>query len=255
MDYAIEGMGILVTGATGGIGSEIAAQAAAAGAVVGYHGSRPERVKEQAARLRQSQPQARVIEAAGNFKEPGVIKSVVDGFTREAGRLDAVIHCAVAGGSGGTTGPFRKTQPEQYGEHVRCIMGICQELAFAAMDHLAERGGTFITFASDAGRFAAPRQSLVGAAFGGLMTFVRNLSVEAAHDKVRVHCLSPSYVVDTPIFERFAGSGSRAETAQKRAGLGLPGPGDIAPMTLFLCSPLASKITGQIISINGGLNA
>jgi NAD(P)-dependent dehydrogenase (short-subunit alcohol dehydrogenase family) len=48
---------------------------------------------------------------------------------------------------------------------------------------------------------------------------------------------------------------SRMETAAKRAGLGLPTPADIAPMTVFLCGPGAARITGQIISVNGGLNA
>ena len=87
------------------------------------------------------------------------------------------------------------------------------------------------------------------------MTFVRNLSVEVSRDKVRVHCISPTFVVDTPVFEAFASVGDRGLRAQERAGLGLPSPKDIAPMALFLCGPGAEKITGQIISINGGLNA
>jgi NAD(P)-dependent dehydrogenase (short-subunit alcohol dehydrogenase family) len=45
------------------------------------------------------------------------------------------------------------------------------------------------------------------------------------------------------------------EKAAKRAGLGLPTPRDIAPMTVFLCTDGAAKITGQVISVNGGLNA
>jgi 3-oxoacyl-[acyl-carrier protein] reductase len=56
------------------------------------------------------------------------------------------------------------------------------------------------------------------------------------------------------VFEAFA-KGGRGETARERAKLGLPSPKDIAPMALFLCGPDAAKITGQIISINGGLNA
>jgi NAD(P)-dependent dehydrogenase (short-subunit alcohol dehydrogenase family) len=113
-------------------------------------------------------------------------------------------------------------------------------------------GGTIIGFASDAGRFAAPRQSLIGAAFGGIIAFVRNLALDVSRQGVRVHCLAPSFVADTPVFERHA---TRADAARKRAGLGLPTPADIAPMALFLCGPGAAKITGQVISINGGLNA
>ena len=117
---------------------------------------------------------------------------------------------------------------------------------------VAARGGTIIGFASDAGRFAAPRQAVIGAAFAGVMGFVRNLAMEVGRNGVRVHCLSPSFVADTPAYAMHA---DRAGSAIARAGLGLPSPADIAPMALFLCSPGAAKITGQIISINGGLNA
>ena len=88
-----------------------------------------------------------------------------------------------------------------------------------------------------------------------IMAFVRNLALETARDAVRVHCLSPSYVAETRIFDRFAGTSGRVEAARDRAGLGLPTPRDIAPMALFLCGPGAARITGQVISINGGLNA
>jgi 3-oxoacyl-[acyl-carrier protein] reductase len=49
--------------------------------------------------------------------------------------------------------------------------------------------------------------------------------------------------------------GSRVERAAARAGLGLPTPADIAPLVLFLCGEGARKITGQVISVNGGLHA
>jgi len=47
----------------------------------------------------------------------------------------------------------------------------------------------------------------------------------------------------------------RMAKAARRAGLGLPAADDIAPLALFLCSDGAAKITGQVISVNGGLNA
>jgi 3-oxoacyl-[acyl-carrier protein] reductase len=132
------------------------------------------------------------------------------------------------------------------------VLGSFQRLCFAALPHLAVRGGTIIGFASDAGRFAAPRQAIVGAAFGGIVAFVRNLSLEVSRQGVRLHCISPSFVAETPVFEKHA---ARAKAAQERAGLGLPAPSDIAPIALFLCGAGATKMTGQIISINGGLNA
>jgi len=254
MAYVTPGSVILVTGATGGIGFEIAAQAAEAGAVVGVHGSRAETVASAIERLKARAPDARFITAPGDFREPGVIEAVVEKVASEGGRLDALVHCAITG-AGGITGPFRKTDPNNYGLLASLILGVFQQLCFAAMPHLARQGGAIVGFASDAGRFAAARQSMMGGAFAGIMGFVRNLAMEAGRDGVRVHCISPSYVVDTPVFDAFAGVGDRGNRARERAALGLPAPKDIAPMTLFLCGPDAAKITGQVISINGGLNA
>lgn len=243
----------LVTGATGAIGFEIAAQAAEAGAVVGVNGSRTEGVAAAIGKLRTRVPNARLIAAPCDFREEGAIERMVEAVAAEGGRLDAVIHCGITGSSKGrVTGSFGKTSPEAFGEHSALVIGTFQRLSLAALPHLAEQGGTLIAFASDAGRFAAPRQSIVGAAFGGLMAFVRNLAMDLSRDGIRVHCLSPSFVRDTPVFEAHA---ARVGSAFDRAGLGLPAPSDIAPIALFLCGPGAAKITGQIISINGGLNA
>jgi 3-oxoacyl-[acyl-carrier protein] reductase len=245
---------ILVTGATGAIGFEIAAQAAAAGAIVGVHGSRDETVAAAIEKLKLRAGDARLIPAVCDFRQDGAIDAMVANLTAQTGRLDAVIHCGITG-AGGISGMFVKTNPAHFAAHAALVLASFQQLCFAALPHLAKQGGTIISFASDSGRFAAPRQSLAGAAFGGIICFVRNLAMEVARDGVRVNCISPSYVEQTPIFEMFAKMSGRADAARQRAGLGLPTPKDIAPMVLFLCGPDATKITGQIISVNGGLNA
>lgn len=245
---------ILITGATGAIGSEIAAQAAAQGAMVGVHGSTPGSVAAAIEKLLSRVPAGKFVALPGDFRDPGVIASVISQLVARAGRLDALIHCAITGAPE-VTGVFSKTNPASFGMLAQNVLGILQQLCFEAMPHLSQNGGSILAFASDAGRFAAPRQALLGAAYGGIMSFVRNLAVEAAREQVRVNCLSPSFVVDTPVFDRFVAGGGRAEAAFKRAGLGLPSPKDIAPLAIFLSSPDASKITGQVISINGGLNA
>jgi 3-oxoacyl-[acyl-carrier protein] reductase len=131
-----------------------------------------------------------------------------------------------------------------------------QRLTRASLPWLQRQGGTLIAFASDAGRFAAPRQSLIGASRAAIMGFVRNLATEVARDSIRVHCVSPSFVDDTETASRLAVTNAdRIESARRKAGLGLPTPDDIAPLVLFLCGEGAKRITGQVISVNGGMNA
>ena len=242
---------VLVTGATGAIGFEIAAQAAEAGATVAVHGSRAESVAAAMTRLSARVPDVRLIAAPADFRRPGAIDAMVTDVVLQAGKLDAMIHCGIAGAPD-ITGVFAKTSPAGFAAHAALVIGACQHLCFAALPHLSVRGGAIVVLVADAGYYAAARQSVVGAAFGGLISFVRNLAMETARDGVRVHCISLSFVADTPAFAAHA---ARAGRAIERAGLGLPTPSDIAPMALFLCGPGSTKITGQVISINGGLNA
>jgi len=254
MQYLKPGTAIIVTGATGGIGFEVARHAAEDGAVVGVHGSRQETVDAAIAKIRETLPDAKLIGLPANFHDEALIAPMVDKFAAEAGRLDALVHCAITGAAG-TQGLFRNTTPEAYGKNAALVLGTFQQLAFAAYQRMIkqEEGGTIVAYISDAARFPAAHQTLLGSVFGGIITFVRNLGFEGARDKVRAHVISPSYVKETPVFERF-GVGGRGETAEKRAGLGLPTPRDLAPLTLFLCGPDATKMTGQVLSVNGGIN-
>ena len=206
------------------------------------------------ARLAARVPDARLIALPADLRDEGAAVSLIDRMTAGAGRIDAVVHCAIAGVSG-VTGPFAATDPAAYGALAVQVVGGFQALCHAALPALAAAGGgAIVGFAADSGRFAAPRQSVMAGAYAGIMSFVRNLAVEVARDGVRVHCIAPTFVDETPIFEAF-GRGGRGDAARARAGLGLPTPADIAPLVLFLCGPGAARITGQVVSVNGGLNA
>lgn len=256
MTTIVPGSALLITGATGAIGFEIAAQAAEQGAIVGVHGSRDASVASAIDRLRERAPDARFVPVPCDYDQPGAIGAMVDRFAAAAGRLDGVVDCAIAGSPEGVTGPFARVDPAVFAPHIASAVGALQSLCHAAIPHLSKRGGALVAFTSDSGRFAAPRQALVGASRAGIIGFVRNIGLELARDGIRVNCISPSFVVDTPIFERFAHAAEgRAEAASRRAGLGLPSPADIAPLVLFLLGPGSAKITGQVISVNGGLNA
>lgn len=240
---------MLLTGATGSVGSAVAREALAQGWRIVAHGRSRQKLDALAATA-EARMRALAIEATGDGAAARIASEAAAAF----GRLDAVVDCLSAGPAGyRLTGPFGATEPGGYGVLLDLSVGWFQRLAHAACPHLSRRGGALIAFVSDAGRFAAPNQTIVGAARAATIGFVRNLAVEAARDGIRVHCISPSYVAGSESAAKMGAE--RMAKAERRAGLGLPTAQDIAPITVFLCGAGAAKITGQVISVNGGLNA
>ena len=241
---------MLIVGGSGSVGSEIARQAAAAGWAVALHGRRREAIDAALLPLGDGHSSHQF-----DFAADGAIEALLAEVTTRHGRLDAVVDCST-GGPTGVAGPFAQTDPTVFADFAAQSVVVFQRLAHAALPWLSAQGGTLVAFVSDAGIYAAPRQTMVGAMRAATIGFVRNLALEVARDKVRVHAVSPSYVDQTAIATRLeAVSAERMESARKRAGLGLPTPADIAPLVLFLCGPGATKLTGQVLSVNGGVNA
>jgi NAD(P)-dependent dehydrogenase (short-subunit alcohol dehydrogenase family) len=88
--------------------------------------------------------------------------------------------------------------------------------------------------------------------------FSRCLAMEVARFNVRVHALSPSIVQNTRSYDMVMAHPFGAKLFQKaesRAALGVVQPEDLAEVALFLAGPAAARVTGQVISVNGGISA
>lgn len=248
---------MLVTGGTGSIGREICAQALNKGWAVVLQGSSRDSVNESLEFIFVKNPSASAKGVIADITEAGAVEKLVEDAVDCFGKIDAVVDCIATGPKGARiTGPFGDTDAEAYLAFAELSIVYLERLARASLPWLKKTAGCMIAFASDAGIFAAPRQTLIGAARAATVGFVRNLAMDVAREGVRVHCISPSFVDDTRTAKGLAETSSdRLEKARRRAGLGLPTPKDIAPLVLFLCGDGAKCITGQVISINGGLNA
>ncbi len=248
---------MLIAGGTGSIGREIAAQALGTGWTVIVHGSSTSSVDAVCGRLGVAFPGAPLQGIAADIRDDGAVERLVARAAQCHGRLDAVVDCLSTGPAGGkVVGPFDGTEPGAYLALMELSVVYLERLAFAALPWLKASRGCLIAFVSDAALFAAPRQTLIGAARAATVGFIRNFAVEVARDGVRAHCLSLGFVLETETAAKLEQAGSdRLEAARKRAGLGLPTPADIAPAVLFLCGDGARRMTGQVVSINGGLQA
>ncbi|MEV4420721.1 SDR family oxidoreductase [Patulibacter sp. NPDC049589] len=121
-----------------------------------------------------------------------------------------------------------------------------------------QRGGSIINIASDAAKTATPGESVLGAAMAAIVMFTRTVAIEGKRDGIRANAVTPSLVAGTPTAEMVLKDGFSAklfEKAAAMASLGVAEPEDLAALIVFLGGPGASRLTGQAISVNGGISA
>jgi NAD(P)-dependent dehydrogenase (short-subunit alcohol dehydrogenase family) len=132
-------------------------------------------------------------------------------------------------------------------------------MASAVLPGMRSRGGgVIVNVASDAAKTATPGEAVIGAAKAAIVMFTRTIAIEEKRYGIRANALTPSLVYGTASTERITSDGFSAklfERAAKQAHLGVPTAEDIAALTVFLCSPAAARLTGQAISVNGGISA
>ena len=93
---------------------------------------------------------------------------------------------------------------------------------------------------------------------GGSVMFSRAAAMEAKRDGVRINALTPSLITGTPTGDRVQEGGFSAKLfakARSMAHLGVTEADDLAGLVVFLASPAAARLTGQAISVNGGISA
>ncbi|MGI9406365.1 MAG: SDR family NAD(P)-dependent oxidoreductase [Hyphomicrobiaceae bacterium] len=256
-DGPLAGKACLVTGSTAGIGYAIARAFLEAGAPqVMINGRNEARAKEAVEQLRSEFAGVDVFCAMGDVTEPDEATRVAEDAMRQLGQIDCLVNST---GGDDTPALFYKLE-------LASLPGLVQRgllghilMSRAAIPHMMEQNsGCIINIASDAAKIATPGESVIGAIMAGIVMFTRGLAIEAKRNGVRVNCITPSIVRGTPLYDRLMAdefSGKLFAKAEKMAQLGVAEPEDLAELTVFLASDAASKITGQAISVNGGISA
>lgn len=130
---------------------------------------------------------------------------------------------------------------------------ICTRAVLDSM--IQQEYGKIVNIASDAGRVGSTGEAVYSAAKGGVIAFTKTLARELARYRINVNCVCPG-PSDTPLFQgEFAAVNPKLAESLKRAipwgRLGTPE--DVAPAVVFLASDEAGYITGQTLSVSGGL--
>jgi len=252
MKGVLAGQRALVVGGSAGIGLEVARQMLAVGAEVVIAGRNPERGARALAAL--GDDKATFLRADAG--KPDECAELVAGAVARMGGIDTLVCCGA-----GDPMPrlLRDIPPDSLMPRINDALAPVITPAHAVLPVMsAQGGGAVICLASDAGKLATPGEVAIGAAMAGIIMFCRAMANEAKRNGIRVNCLTPSIVEGTPLHDRLMEdpfAGKLFGKAKAMAHLGVVTPADLAAMAVFLASPQAARITGQTISVTGGISA
>lgn len=241
----------LVTGSSRGIGKAIALNLATKGAdmVINYVHNQ-NYAEETANAVRQMGRKAIIVRA--NIGKIDHIHNLFRSIESEFGRLDFFISNAASG----FNRPGLQQRPEGWDHTInvnaRAFLFATQQAAPLMMKN---NGGVILAITSQGSTRVMPDYIAVGASKAALESLVRYLAVELAQFNIVVNAISPG-IVETDALKhfQFMTNDNVLEKARSATPAGrLVTPQDIADLVVFLCSPQAAMIRGQVIVIDGGL--
>ena len=242
----LTGATVVVAGAGGGgIGTSSCEATLAAGAEV----IAVERSPEELDKL-DSLPRP-VVKVQADLTDPDAPATVVEAALNAHGRIDGLIN--VAGGTGiDDFGPLvdidRQGWDRVMANNLRYVAFLNREVARAMID--AGTGGAMVNVSSVSSLASQPFLAAYGAAKAGLNSLTRTMAVEWGGHGIRVNAVAPG-TITTPR----AGDHESLEAAKRAIPLGRRGhPAEIAAAAVFLLSPQAGYITGQVLSVDGGMS-
>ena len=239
----------LVTGGSRGIGRAIVKALAAAGAKVTfvYRGSR-----EAADVLTKEVTDAggTALALQGDVADPATAPRCVGAVLERWGRLDILVNNAGVI----RDGLFVRMDPEAWNTVIGTNLNGTYAFCRAAVEPMAlrQRSGRIINVSSVAAEYVNSGQTNYAASKGAVNAFTRALAVEVASRNVTVNAIAPGFI-ETDMSEAVrnkAGDLIKKMIPMKRLGQ----PDDIARVAVFLASPEAAYITGQVITVDGGLS-
>jgi 2-hydroxycyclohexanecarboxyl-CoA dehydrogenase len=236
----------VVTGAASGIGKATAEALAEAGATVICGDIDREKGEAAAAAIRNKDQKAEFLRV--DMTDEASINAFAEAVQAKAGAVDILVN----GAGWGQTRPFWETTPDLWDKLIALNFVGPMKLAKALLPRMMERGsGKIVNIASDAGRVGSLGETVYSGAKGGLIAFTKSLARETARYNINVNCVCPG-PTETPLL--FAVPEKHLEAFKKAIPFRRFGkPSEIADAVVFLASDRASYITGQVLSVSGGL--
>jgi 2-hydroxycyclohexanecarboxyl-CoA dehydrogenase len=245
----LKGKTAIVTGGAGGIGAAICRRLAEEGARVGVFDLRAEAAGKVAAEIGNG-----ASAHACDITDLAAVSAAVASFEAAQGATEVLVNNA----GWDKFAYFLDTTPDDWDRIIAINLRGPIHLHHAVLKGMqARRRGRVVNIASDAGRVGSSMEAVYSACKGGIIAFTKTIAREMARSGVTVNCVCPG-PTDTPLLAQFLGGGPQGEKAYEGLKRAIPlkrlgQPDDLAGMVAFLASDDAAYITGQVISVSGGL--
>jgi 2-hydroxycyclohexanecarboxyl-CoA dehydrogenase len=241
----------IVTGAGQGIGRAIAIKLAAEGASVAVTDVNEATAKDTAEAVAGGEPRGRALAIRTDVTSRESVTAMIEQVRQEFGRIDVLVNNA----GWDKVGPFTDSDPADWDRIIAInLYGVLNTCHAVLPIMVAQGSGTVVSLASDAGRVGSSGEAVYAAAKGGIIAFTKTIAREMARHQVTANCVCPG-PTDTALLASAFGDNPKLRESLARAiplrRLGQPA--DLANAVAFLASDEAAFITGQTVSVSGGL--
>jgi 2-hydroxycyclohexanecarboxyl-CoA dehydrogenase len=244
----LRGRNVLLTGGASGIGRAVALRLGAEGCRVGILDLDGAGARTTAEAIAAEGGRADAFEA--DITDPGVVQAAVAAFENAAGSVTGLVNNA----GWDRAADFLETDEALWRKVVEINLFGPLHVTRAVLSRMVERGeGRIVSVASDAGRVGSSGEAVYAACKGGIVAFSKSVAREVARHGITLNVLSPG-PSDTPLFASFDPTGKLAAALERAIPMRRLGrPDDYPGLVAFLLSDDAAFITGQTISVSGGL--
>lgn len=248
--WSVEGEVAVVTGGAGGIGRAIAHHMADAGARVAILDIDGERANATAGDVAAA-TSVRAVGVASDVADASSVRAALAEVEDRLGPIGILVNNAGVD----RIGPFVDSTEDDWDLLLQVNLRGTITCSRAVLDGMIDRGsGRIVNLASDAGRVGSSGETVYAATKGGVIAFTKSLAREVARYGITVNCVCPG-PTDTALLDQVATHSQKLYDSLARAvpmrRIGTPD--DVAPAVAFLASEGAAYITGQTLSVSGGL--
>lgn len=241
--FDLTGKAALVTGASGGIGADIARALHGAGAKVALSGTRVGPLEELAGELG-----AGAFVCPANLSDPASVEALPKAAAEAMGAVDILVNNA------GITRDnlFMRMSDEEFQSVVDVNLTASFRLMRGVLRGMMKaRWGRIVSISSVVGATGNPGQGNYAATKAGLVGMSKSLAYEVASRGITVNCVAPGFIA-TAMTDKLNDDQKAKILGQIPAGR-MGTPGDIAAAVLYLASPEAGYVTGATLHVNGGM--